>query len=454
MKPYTTQHWLVSILIGMCLTGIISAQNLYAQTDPTTVIPVPLYGVSQSASDSDFYEIGFQLVNLESQPASVDLILYDTGGNRRATVTYAVDANDSLAIFPFENPIGLDGAIEIESAQEIAAIFNMATPNLAMGGSYVAPKSSTEISLPLLFKSQFVSAFGIQNTNDEAATVSIAYSDGTSKNLTLPAHTKRLVYQETEVHTSPTFAATITSDVPVSAAVVQHDGAVSFLYNGFTNASTSPVFPLVNQGNYVTGIQLQNAGTVSTEVTVTYTPSASGTSCTETQTIAAGDSATFALLAFYDGSNSNCAGGVRFIGSAAVTGNSAEQPLVGIANQLLSGVNGESYTSFRVEDATDSVVLPLIMDRNGGFFTGFSIANVGDSETDINCTFTNSEYTVSDTVAAGGAVADIQLNEIREGYVGSAICNGDAGSKIVAVVNQLGNGAGADQFFVYEGINR
>lgn len=442
---------ILSLLVCFIAVWVLGFEDIHAQAE--TVIPVPLYGVLQSTDADETYLTGAQIVNLGSETATVDIVFYDTAGNINSTTTVTVDAADSLTIFPLENPAGVDGAIELRSAQEVTAIFNSVTPNFETGGSYVAPASANEISLPLLFKGEFVSAFGIQNTNNEPANVSIAYSDGTSKNITLPAHTKQLIYQETETHTAATFAGTITSDVPVSTAVIQHNNSISFFYTGFTNASTTPVFPLVNIGTAVTGIQIQNAGGVSTEVTVSYTPSFAGTACTETQTITAGDSATFALLAFSEGSNSNCTGGARFVGSAAVTANSAEQPLVGIANQLLSA-SGESYTSFRVEDATDTVSLPLIMDRNGGFFTGFSVANVGDAETNINCAFTNSAYVVSGTVAAGSALTDIQFNKIEDGYVGSAICSGDVGSKIVAVVNQLGSDAGTDQFFVYEGINQ
>lgn len=159
------------------------------------------------------------------------------------------------------------------------------------------------------------------------------------------------------------------------------------------------------------------------------------------------------MLAFHDGSNSTCEGGARFIGAATVTSNSTNQPLVGISNQLGSA-NGEAYTSFRSEDATDTVILPLIMDRNGGFFTGFNIANVGDSSTSVSCAFTGSDYTVSGEIPAGGSLTDIQLKRIADGYVGSATCSGKIGSKIIAVVNQLGSNGTHDQFFVYEGINR
>jgi len=77
-----------------------------------------------------------------------------------------------------------------------------------------------------------------------------------------------------------------------------------FAYTGFMAGSPNPVMPLVNANNngYVTGIQIQNIGTQPTDVTLSYTPSAAGSACTETQTIPAGQSKTFALAAFANGS--------------------------------------------------------------------------------------------------------------------------------------------------------
>src|SRR5690606_10869053 len=106
---------------------------------------------------------------------------------------------------------------------------------------------------------------------------------------------------------------------------------------------------------------------------------------------------------------------------------SASQALVGIGNQLLLGVNGGAYGAFDPAAATNVVVLPLIMDRNSGYFTGFNIQNVGASAATVNCTFTNTGYTVSGTLGAGEALTDLQADKIAAGYVGGATCTGGAG---------------------------
>jgi hypothetical protein len=237
-------------------------------------------------------------------------------------------------------------------------------------------------------------------------------------------------------------------------SVIEESSTIMFAYSGFVGGSPNPVMPLINANNgpYVTGVQIQNTGGTATDVTVSY-KAVIGTDCTETQSVPANASATFALAAFANGANSTCSAGDTFVGSASVTANSEGHDLNVIVNQL-GATNGEAYGGFDAAAASDTVVMPLIMDRNSGFFTGFNIQNVGSDSTTVNCTFTGSTYTVNDTLAAGEALSDIQNNKIADGYVGSGTCvaTGGTDNLIVGVVNELGAGS-ADAFLVYEGIN-
>jgi hypothetical protein len=213
--------------------------------------------------------------------------------------------------------------------------------------------------------------------------------------------------------------------------------------------------PLVqaNNANYHTGIQIQNAGDVATTVTVSYTPSDAGSACTETQTISAGASKTFALNAFsfdFSPTNTTCVK-EKWVGSAAVSANSANQPLVGIVNQTTLADKGSAYNAFDPSTATDKLVMPLIMDRNGGFFTGFNVQNVGSSAT-VTCNFAGTSASASGTLGNGEALTDVQLNSIANGYVGSATCTAGAGGAIIGVVNELKFGAG-DLLYTYEATN-
>ena len=166
---------------------------------------------------------------------------------------------------------------------------------------------------------------------------------------------------------------------------------------------------------------------------------------------------TFAYSSFQGltqpGMTTTCAAGQKFVGSAKVTSNSTSQSLVAIINQLKSGVNGEAYGSFDAATATDEVVLPLIMNANGGYFTSINLQNVGSSSTTVTCTYTGSSLTDSKALAAGAGVSFLQPNKFGSTkYVGSATCTASSSGQIVAVVNELGASSSADQLLVYEGI--
>lgn len=407
------------------------------------------------------YTSGVQVQNLESVTATIAITYYNQDGSVDATVDDTIPANGSKTYFPIDASEGFNGSAVVSSDRLVAAITNILGDGGDAAASYVGASSgATELQLPLLMKnnSGFNTWFNVQNVGSEAAQVEVTYSDGITNTATIEPSAAHTFFQSDEAHSEKVFSAVVnsTNDVPIVATAIEESSDVMFAYSGFTGGSTNPVMPLINANNagYVTGIQIQNTSGSSTDVTVSYTPSAAGTACTETQTIPANQSKTFALAAFTSGANSDCAAGAKFVGSAQVTGNTAGANLVVIVNQLLSGVNGEAYGGFDPAQATSKIVLPLIMDRNAGYFTGFNVMHVGGSEATVTCTFTGSSYTVSDTLSEGEALTDLQANQIADGYVGSATCEADqADAKIVAIVNELGPSSTADQLLVYEGIS-
>ena len=152
----------------------------------------------------------------------------------------------------------------------------------------------------------------------------------------------------------------------------------------------------------------------------------------------------------------NCANGAAFVGSGKVTANSANQPLVGIVNQLNSaGVKGGSYNGANPAEATSKVLFPIIQDRFFGYFTGFSITNVGDVATPISCTFSGSAVTQSVASLAPGATYTTNQNGVlANAYNGAGTCTASAANaKIVGVLNQVNPSAATDAFFVSNGVN-
>ena len=413
------------------------------------------------------YTSGVQIANLTGEEATVTLVAYNPNGSQNGTTLIdTIPGNSSKSYFPIKNvDAGFSGSMVVGATKSVAGIVNLLAQ---VNGQYPAAaayvgrsQGGNTVLLPLLNKDNggFTTWYSIQNAGLDAATVNVAYSDGTAAGpFTIESGASKVVYQAQETHSAKVFAATVTSNQPLVASVVQESDKIMFAYTGFDSGSTNPVFPLVNanNGGYVTGLQIQNAGTAPTDVTVSYTPTAAGTACTETLTVQPSTSNTFAFNAFNPGvaanATSNCAK-AKFVGSARVTGNSANQPLVGIGNQLLPNVNGEAYGAFDAGAASRSVSLPLIMDRNGGYFTGFNIQNVGTGTVNVTCTFTPGGKTVSASLAAGEALNSLQNNLLGDKYVGSAVCTGDAAdAKLVGVVNQL-KSSSVDNFLVYEGVN-
>jgi len=420
------------------------------------------------------YSTGFQVQNLSSSVATVSIAFYAQGSSTAsATVSTTIQPNAAAtyATLPSSVTAGFTGGAVISSDQSVAAVVNViANGNFNYGASYSGVSAgATTVQLPLLFKSyfNFNSFFNVQNTGSSAASVSITYSGGglasplTQGPVTIQPGSSTAFDQATNASLPAGFngSAVITSDQPVAAAVVEVGPTTLLSYNGFTTSSTAPVFPLINTNNfgYQTGISLQNAGTSATAVTVSYSPSATGTACTETQTIPAKGTAFFAINAFVKTiAGENCADGVRFVGSAKVTANTASQPLVGIVNQLNStGNKGGSYNGANPSEATATVVFPIIQDRFFGYFTGFSITNVGSVATPITCSFSNTAVTQTvASLAPGATFTTNQSNVIASGYNGSGRCTASAnGAAIVGVLNQLNSSASTDAFFVSNGIN-
>lgn len=444
-------------------------------------ILVALLGMGVGSAQAAFpftYSSGFQVQNIDTaNPASVTINFYDSTTGAvvtAAAISDTIAASSSKTYLTLTGlPSGFQGSVVVSSSTQVASVVNIS--GTGTGGnawaSYVgANTGGATVQIPLLMagNSGYNTWFSVQNTGGTTTDIHVDYSDGTKADKTGVLAGAAVIFdQSTESHTLKVFSGKVTSptSVPLAATVVEENTSIMFAYSGFTAGSTSVVIPLINSNNagYVTGTQIMNTGATATDVTVSYTPSLAGTACTEKQTIAAGASATFTLYPFTAGGPTppgstgyvtTCTAGSKFVGSAVVlaAGNSASMPLVAITNQLLAGKNGEANNDFDPSTATTQVVLPLIMDSNSGWSTGFNVVNVGTTA-DITCTFSNSTHTVTATaVPQYGALTNLQASTISAKYVGSATCTAGTGGKLVAVVNELNQVAAGANLMVYEGV--
>jgi hypothetical protein len=250
------------------------------------------------------------------------------------------------------------------------------------------------------------------------------------------------------IHPSGTFngSVVISSDKQVVAiANLLASGTLSAgsATNSFSAGAMTMNLPLIMRGNagFNTWFNVQNTGTSSTNVTVTYYPGSAGNSgVTDTATIPAGAAHTF-------DQETKSALGTLFVGSALVT--SSSQAIVATVEQAGTGSIKTllGYNGFTGGSTT--VVAPLVMANNSGFFTGIQVMNVGSATATVNVAYgpntagAFAPTAESASVAAGGSATFLQSGGQwgSNKYVGSATITNAQGQSLVAIVNQLKSGA-------------
>jgi len=433
---------------------------------------VPL---TASAQGPITYTTGFQVANLDmAQDATVVIEYYDQDGRLNTTFNDVIPKGENRTYYPIHPAEGFNGSVVVSSDRQIAAIVNILGDGGDFGGASYSgfTRGANTSYIPLVLRNYYgiYTWFNVQNTSSTAAEVTVTYAGSPTptctESATIPPWAAHTFRQKDSSCLRDGFigAATVTANQEIAVTVVEYDSKSLLSYDGFTTlGSVDPTMPLVSHGYYNsrTGIQIQNTGSQNTDVTVTYTPSRGfpGQQCSETKTIPAGQSVNFGDIALFERPDQPCgpmsgpAGTVGFVGSARVTRNSNNQTLVAIVNSVNRGKpDAAAYSGFDTAQATAHLNMPLIMDRNYGIFTGISIANVGTQPTTVRCTFSGTTYTVEQLVQPGEGLTDVQLNKIRDRYVGTANCTATGGdAKIVGVVSQLG-GRG-DKLLIYEAIN-
>jgi hypothetical protein len=434
------------------------------------------------------YSSGFQIQNLsQSDDASINIYFYNrSDGSLAATQPATVPAGSFSSFFTLTAvSAGFDGSVVIESSQPVAVVSILHGNDTEHTDTYSGFSSgATTVYLPLIQKNNngVYSFYYVQNTGTSDAHITVNYP-GTYTGSPCPqtatikagASARFDLTSDTCLPTGPR-AATITSDTTAEilvaqpiAAVVVHvrpdnatlDPAI-ISYTGFTTiGSTNPIFPLVSSGWYgsVTGIQIQNTGTTDTNVTITYTPSATfpGVSCTETRAVLAGQSTTFAnqysrLIDPLCRTTDPGTGYNAFVGVGRVTGNSTNQTLVAIVNNSNTiRALASSYDGFDPATATTAVAFPLVVDRYNGITSGMSLVNVSGNSADVTCIFTGTSYTLTPTIPAGASVTYPFKNLIANGYVGSANCTST--QSILGIMNYNTQLTTTDAVGQYAGIN-
>lgn len=429
------------------------------------------------------YTSGFQVQNLESSTASITITFYPQGTGAPISVGDTIAGNSSKTYFPLTAVSdGFNGSVVISSNTDIRAIVNvLGSGPGSVGGSYTGfSAGSTQVNLPLIMRnnSGYDTFFNVQNAGSASTTVNVAYyplpgygNSGVTDSATLEVGRATTFDQEAKSALGSRFigSAVVTSSEPVVVSVSEVNAEATkalLLYSGFTGSGSSTVnLPLIMSANsgYSTGVQVQNLGPGTTNVTISYGTNIAGAFSPSAETVtgvAVGGSVNFLQLV-----GSGQWTGSRYVGSATVTC-SGGALCVALVNQIGqpagAAFQGSSYEGFDPASATTKIVAPLIMSANSNYHTGIQVQNAGSGPTNITVTcgtntvgaWTPAAETQTG-IAAGASANFLQIagsGQWGTRYVGSAVITSSA-EPIVAIVNELRIPATGDDLFTYTGFN-
>ena len=246
---------------------------------------------------------GFQVQNLSTTSNALVVIrYYDAQGTEVASQEATIPANGSLTFFDGNGgtvnmaaPAGFRGSVVIESDQPVVAITNLIGSQgaITIGEAYSGFNTGyPSVSLPLVVRGNFGfnTAIVVQNAGASTTNVTVDYTPGSvgtadQDTATIPPGASVTFAQGDNAALGTRFVGsakvTAASGGSIVAVVVQEGNNRLSSYSGF-NATAAPsavAVPLIVANNFggVTGLQIQNNGTESTNVTVTYSPNTATT---------------------------------------------------------------------------------------------------------------------------------------------------------------------------------
>lgn len=436
-----------------------------------SLVAVPAKSVYAAALPA--YESAIQIQNLDNlSTANIQIAYYNPDGTLALLpapytnpVADTVSAGSSNTYLPIHPNAGFKGSVVVSSDKEIAIISNLtiAATNRAIGTYTGIAAGGTSLYFPLIDKRNIVSVFSVQNASSVVANYTIdfvpvpggGYAD-------IPDITASLqpgaaaTYNMADYNGSNQWLGSIkvTASTGALAGVVSNVNATNAasptngVYNGFVAGSAQVILPLImenNNGNR-TGTSCQNLGPGTATITMSYTPSAGYPARAADVFTNVPENGIAVKVMDYTGSP-------KWIGGATVTV-SGSAKIACVVNQTRPDrKNSNLYEGFNPADATDTVVMPLIMTKNGTTtktFTAFSIASVDGTNINVTCDWKPGSGfpDIANTTKSGAAVlvfnqqSGFSAGDVR--WVGSAVCTAAGGKAIVAVVNQSREGLPAN----------
>jgi hypothetical protein len=302
------------------------------------------------------YNTTISIQNTSNQNATYTVNAYQNGLNTIAAtlpVTIPAMAVRRLRVgTDLFVPGGFIGNVSISSTAATAtAVAETRNSTNGIMLSYAGATTGTLVSnAPLLFKNYngWVAGAQVVNMSNTAITVT-ATLHNRDDNLTYGLPPQTLAPNQSYFYDLATVTAlpdgfvgsgvfTATGPAAVTVQEVNAGQNAGMGYSGFSTGTTNISIPLIfkESNGWNTGVQVQNLGTIDTNVTITYTLP-SGFTVGETSLVTAGKSVTF-----YQPANAGLQSGLT--GAAMVT--STGQPIVAIVNEVNYQRTGDASMAY------------------------------------------------------------------------------------------------------------
>jgi len=412
---------------------------------------------------------GIQIQNLGTLPANATIDYYNTDGTLAFSqaLTSPIAVNGSFTAFgkTMLVPTPFAGSAVVSADQPVSAIVNLESngPITAEGYDGVnIPGTTANVPLFQQGNSGFNTTLHIQNATGAANTVTVAFQGaGAPAPLTFQLQPNGSIAVDAtndQISVSKFVGSVVvTGTGAVAVEVNQTNNVILFANTGSASGATTLYAPLLmtNNHGFSTGFQVQNTGSVPTNITLTLRETKTGLVFGTPQTVSVnpGESKTW-----YPVPGTALNSGVTFIGSGTVTSDNG-QPLLGTINELSIGQTtpdqGMAYNAFT--SGTQSVQMPLVMFNNSGYYTGEQIQNVGSANADVDLVV-NGNIVDTRTIAPGASYTWFSFTNgaLYGGVkVSSAVAKGHLSTdKLVGIVNEVTNPQiSGDSSFAYEGFN-
>lgn len=418
------------------------------------------------------FSTAFRVQNLASSTASCTFTLYDAAGVDQHTSSPAsINPGDSLFVYtPSIGGLaaGMYSAV-VSCDQQVAAVTNFSDADSGASHQGINTPGTTWYA-PGIYDNfyNFYTTIIAQNTTGSTVDMTVEiYEAGnpspvaTQTASSVPAFASVSFEQEglAGLSTNSPYSARITAtgDIAPVVDIYGRSGVDNQLYsyNPLPSGSTTAYAPVLmnNYYGYNTAMVIQNIGTATTDVTVTYS-----TTDTQTQAVAANSSWSI----YTPGVSGLPSGNSTGLFSATVTSTDAgsgAQDIIVLVNESNGYNRAASYIGF--SSGSDEVRAPIVMRRYYDYNTSVTCQVISGGPATMTIEYfsggSSDGTTTSGSVATGQTALFYQPSDsnLSDGYIGSAVITSAA--DIACIVNEDQNEGSLattvmDQLFSYEGI--